>query len=67
PTIINWYPKHLIKLREITELFPNFNLVDLEEKQRLDDIARLRRRGKGAPKKGLVTYLSREIFMFDNF
>ncbi|CAG8684734.1 4679_t:CDS:2, partial [Acaulospora colombiana] len=51
PTITNWYPKHLIKLSEITELFPGFKLVDLEEKQRLEDIARLRKRGKGAPKK----------------
>jgi len=52
PTITNWYPKNLIKLNEITELFPGFKLVDLQEKQRLDDIARLRKRGKGAPKKG---------------
>ncbi|RHZ54806.1 hypothetical protein Glove_423g33 [Diversispora epigaea] len=52
PTVTNWYPKPLIKKREITELFPEFQLIDLEEKQRLDDIARLRKRGKGAPKKG---------------
>ncbi|CAG8478920.1 mitochondrial ribosomal subunit S27-domain-containing protein [Gigaspora rosea] len=52
PTVTNWYPKQLIKVREITDMFPEFKLVNQQEKQRFEDIAKRKRRGKGAPKKG---------------
>jgi len=52
PSIVNWYPTKMIKPRKISDMFPDFNLVDQDEQRRLDDIARRKRRGKGAPKKG---------------
>ncbi|CAG8635214.1 9455_t:CDS:1, partial [Racocetra fulgida] len=52
PTITNWYPKQLIAVREITDMFSEFNLVNQQEKQRLEEIAKRKKRGKGAPKKG---------------
>ncbi|CAG8457585.1 10320_t:CDS:2 [Paraglomus occultum] len=52
PSIVNWYPAKMIKLKEISNMFPDFDLVDQGEQRRLDDIARRKRRGKGAPKKG---------------
>src|SRR6185369_6089769 len=53
PTVTNWYPTKLITIRQITDMFPEMNLINLEEKQRLDDLTKRKRRGKGAPKKGL--------------
>lgn len=45
-------PQKLVHFRDIQALYPQLGLVDLEEKERLDEIARRKRRGKGAPKKG---------------
>ncbi|CAG8455721.1 4885_t:CDS:2 [Funneliformis caledonium] len=52
PTIVEWYPKRIITLRKITDMFPSMKLVDQEEKLRLEEIAKRKKRGKGAPKKG---------------
>ena len=55
PTILEWYPKRIITLREITDTFPGMKLVNQEEKLRLEEISKRKKRGKGAPKKG--TYI----------
>ncbi|KAF8977653.1 hypothetical protein BGZ46_007224 [Entomortierella lignicola] len=53
PTINSYYPNvKQIKLREITKMVPEMNLVDQAEKVRLEDLAEKKKRGKGPPKKG---------------
>ncbi|KAF9346881.1 hypothetical protein BGX26_001618 [Mortierella sp. AD094] len=53
PTINSYYPNvKQIKLREITKMAPEMNLVDQGEKVRLEDLAERKKRGKGPPKKG---------------
>ncbi|KAF9102736.1 hypothetical protein BGX27_010869 [Mortierella sp. AM989] len=53
PTINSYYPNvRQIKLREITKMVPEMNLVDQGEKARLEDLAERKKRGKGPPKKG---------------
>ncbi|KAG2176636.1 hypothetical protein INT44_007300 [Umbelopsis vinacea] len=52
PTVSSYYPQPLVHFRDIKAAFPQLNLIDTDEKERLDEIARRKRRGKGAPKKG---------------
>ncbi|KAG0749317.1 hypothetical protein G6F62_000269 [Rhizopus arrhizus] len=52
PTLTAYNPKQIVHFRDIQALYPQLGLIDLEEKERLDEIARRKRRGKGAPKKG---------------
>ncbi|KAF9915776.1 hypothetical protein BX616_005382 [Lobosporangium transversale] len=53
PTINSYYPNvKQIKLREITRMVPEMNLIDQTEKTRLEDLAERKKRGKGPPKKG---------------
>ncbi|KAI8140245.1 mitochondrial ribosomal subunit S27-domain-containing protein [Fennellomyces sp. T-0311] len=52
PTMTAYHPQKLVHFRDIKALYPDLGLVDLDEKARLDEIARRKRRGKGAPKKG---------------
>ncbi|KAF9170663.1 hypothetical protein BGX21_008504 [Mortierella sp. AD011] len=53
PTINSYYPNvKQIKLREITKMVPEMNLIDQGEKIRLEDLAERKKRGKGPPKKG---------------
>ncbi|KAF9970215.1 hypothetical protein BGZ73_007104 [Actinomortierella ambigua] len=53
PTINSYYPSvRPIKMREITRMAPEMNLVDQAEKVRLEDLAERKKRGKGPPKKG---------------
>jgi hypothetical protein len=51
-TLTGYNPQKLVHFRDIKALYPELGLVDLDEKERLDEIARRKRRGKGAPKKG---------------
>ncbi|RGB44010.1 mitochondrial ribosomal subunit S27-domain-containing protein [Rhizophagus diaphanus] len=51
-TVTGWYPHRIITLRKITDTFPGMKLVNQEEKLRLEEIAKRKKRGKGAPKKG---------------
>ncbi|KAI8365783.1 mitochondrial ribosomal subunit S27-domain-containing protein [Blakeslea trispora] len=53
-TLTGYHPQKLVHFRDIQALYPQLGLVDLEEKERLDEIARRKRRGKGAPKKGKI-------------
>lgn len=53
PTINSYYPNvKQIKLREITRMVPEMNLIDQSEKVRLEDLSEKKKRGKGPPKKG---------------
>lgn len=51
-SLTSYNPQKLVHFRDIQALYPQLGLVNLEEKERLDEIARRKRRGKGAPKKG---------------
>ncbi|GAA5808297.1 hypothetical protein MFLAVUS_001687 [Mucor flavus] len=51
-SLTSYNPQKLIHFRDVQALYPQLGLVNLEEKERLDEIARRKRRGKGAPKKG---------------
>ncbi|KAG0173414.1 hypothetical protein DFQ28_001589 [Apophysomyces sp. BC1034] len=51
-SLTQYHPQKLVHFRDIKALYPSLNLVDTDEKERLDEIARRKRRGKGAPKKG---------------
>lgn len=57
-TITGWYPHRIITLRKITDTFPGMKLVNQEEKLRLEEIAKRKKRGKGAPKKGMLSYFN---------
>ncbi|KAI8971369.1 mitochondrial ribosomal subunit S27-domain-containing protein [Pilobolus umbonatus] len=52
PSLTSYNPKTLVHFRDIKAIYPELGLVDLDEKARLEEIAKRRRRGKGAPKKG---------------
>lgn len=53
PTVNSYYPNvKQIKLREITRMVPEMNLIDQSEKVRLEDLSEKKKRGKGPPKKG---------------
>lgn len=52
PSLTQYHPTPLVHFRDIKALYPELGLVDVDEQARLDEIARRKRRGKGAPKKG---------------
>ncbi|CAO3577653.1 unnamed protein product [Absidia cylindrospora] len=52
PSMVQYNPTPFIHFRNLKALYPELGLVDMDEKARLDEISRRKRRGKGAPKKG---------------
>jgi len=48
--MVKYYPKE-ISVAKLMKEFPEMELVNHVEEQRLQDIASLKARGKGAPKK----------------
>jgi hypothetical protein len=56
PTITSYYPQDYGRessiLKMVSSKFPELGLVNLEEQERLEQVERRRRRGKGPPKKG---------------
>ena len=50
PSMMNYYPPTL-SLSSIIRQFPEMELVDATEQQRLQDVEDRKKRGKGAPKK----------------
>ncbi|KAI8063300.1 mitochondrial ribosomal subunit S27-domain-containing protein [Gongronella butleri] len=52
PVMTQYNPKQLAHFRDLKALYPELDLINVEEKKRLDEIAQRKRRGKGAPKKG---------------
>ncbi|KAI9490860.1 mitochondrial ribosomal subunit S27-domain-containing protein [Zychaea mexicana] len=47
PTMTAYHPQKLVHFRDIKALYPDQGFVDVDEKARLDEIARRKRRGKG--------------------
>ncbi|KAG2236191.1 hypothetical protein INT48_003810, partial [Thamnidium elegans] len=62
-SLTSYNPQKLIHFRDIQALYPQLGLVNLEEKERLDEIARRKRRGKGAPKKGKFTCAKASVLL----
>lgn len=60
PSMLNYYPK-ILKISDFNKLFPELKLEDEDEVQRLKDLAALRARGKGAPKKAKTKNDSRRL------
>ena len=58
PSMMNYYPPTL-SLSSIIRKFPEMQLVDAAEQQRLQDVEDRKKRGKGAPKKAKSKGLSR--------
>ncbi|KAJ1987892.1 mitochondral 37S ribosomal protein S27 [Dimargaris cristalligena] len=52
PEVVSYYPPEPFSFRELREMYPDMELIDLKEGARLAKIETLRRRGKGAPEKG---------------
>ncbi|RKP09613.1 mitochondrial ribosomal subunit S27-domain-containing protein [Thamnocephalis sphaerospora] len=48
----DWYGKEPRILRKISRAFPELELVNVANEERIDELERRKRRGKGAPKKG---------------
>jgi hypothetical protein len=48
--MVQYYPKHL-SVATVARQYPELEIVDEEEQQRLRDVEDRRRRGKGPPKK----------------
>ncbi|KAI9592506.1 mitochondrial ribosomal subunit S27-domain-containing protein [Syncephalis fuscata] len=56
PAITSYYPanfgREIRVLKDVTQKFPELDLENMAEEERLDEVERRRRRGKGPPKKG---------------
>ncbi|KAG6810332.1 hypothetical protein H0H92_012366 [Tricholoma furcatifolium] len=50
PSMIKYYPP-VINIAQLARKYPELELVDEDEEQRLQDIEDRKKRGKGAPKK----------------
>ena len=48
--MVSYYPE-AFNINKIVKTYPELEMVDEEEEERLVDVADRRRRGKGAPKK----------------
>lgn len=60
PSMMNYYPPTL-SLSSIIRKYPELELVDAAEQQRLQDVEDKKKRGKGAPKKAKSKGLSLPI------
>ncbi|KAJ1972596.1 mitochondral 37S ribosomal protein S27, partial [Dimargaris verticillata] len=49
--VASYYPEDPLTFKELQKLYPNEDLVDLEDGARITKLTALKRRGKGAPKK----------------
>ena len=71
PSMISYYPEEF-NINKIVKAYPELEMVDEDEEERLSDVAERRKRGKGAPKKaktegGLLLLLSLLFFYADWF
>ena len=50
--MVAYYPEEF-NINKIVKAYPQLEMVDEEEEERLVDVAERRKRGKGAPKKAM--------------
>ncbi|KAH6913924.1 mitochondrial ribosomal subunit S27-domain-containing protein [Coprinopsis sp. MPI-PUGE-AT-0042] len=60
PAITSYYPSRL-SIPAIQKRFPELELVDEDEVERMEDVIALKKRGKGAPKKARTKEESRRL------
>ncbi|KAI0081394.1 hypothetical protein K474DRAFT_1635638 [Panus rudis PR-1116 ss-1] len=58
PSMINYYPPE-VSMSQLGKGEPEWDFVDLDEEQRLQDVIDKKKRGKGAPKKAKTPQESR--------
>jgi hypothetical protein len=63
PSMVNYYPPQL-DIPAIMRQYPELELVNQEEEQRLADLADRKRRGKGPPKKAATKGSALLVFLF---
>ncbi|KAI5800345.1 mitochondrial ribosomal subunit S27-domain-containing protein [Peziza echinospora] len=51
PTILSYYPKQEVTIKDLARQWPDRQFVDVDEAVRLEDVTLAKIRGKGAPKK----------------
>ncbi|KAB8627262.1 hypothetical protein FH972_026095 [Carpinus fangiana] len=51
PAVASYYPKRPVSIKDIVRMFPEWETFDEAEAERIDNIAILKARGKGPPKK----------------
>lgn len=51
PTLASYYPPRFRVIQELRRAYPDFEIEDEAEKERLEKLERQKARGKGAPKK----------------
>ena len=56
--MVSYYPE-AFNINKIVKTYPELEMVDEEEEERLADVADRRKRGKGAPKKAKTKGLGR--------
>ncbi|KAG6852455.1 hypothetical protein C0991_011806 [Blastosporella zonata] len=60
PSMVDYYPP-VISIAKLARKYPELELVDEVEEQRLQDVEDRKKRGKGAPKKAKTKADSRRI------
>ncbi|ETW85077.1 hypothetical protein HETIRDRAFT_18624, partial [Heterobasidion irregulare TC 32-1] len=50
PSMLNYYPRE-VSIAQLNSWNPGWDLVDLKEQQRVQDVDAKKKRGKGTPKK----------------
>lgn len=64
--MVSYYPEEF-NINRICKSFPELEMVDEEEEERLVDVADRRKRGKGAPKKAKEKGWEMVFFFFSWF
>ncbi|TDL18493.1 hypothetical protein BD410DRAFT_793197 [Rickenella mellea] len=60
PAMVQYYPKpEAFSVTKLNKIYPGWNLVDIDEVVRLNDVESKKKRGKGAPKKAKTPAESR--------
>lgn len=61
PSVAAYYPRKVVSFKDLKNLFPDLETWDEDEEDRLDNVAILKSRGKGAPKKKTSADQSKKI------
>ncbi|KAF8882169.1 mitochondrial ribosomal subunit S27-domain-containing protein [Gymnopilus junonius] len=60
PSMVSYYPAHF-NIPTIIRKYPELEMVDEDEEERLQDVQDRKKRGKGAPKKAKTAADSRRL------
>ncbi|KAI9704701.1 MAG: mitochondral 37S ribosomal protein S27 [Bogoriella megaspora] len=51
PTLAQYYPRRVVTIRDLKKAYPEYEVWDEKEEERLEHVAALKAKGKGPPKK----------------